>query len=181
MSIGRRPCSTDDFRLIPIFDFLAKPFRLFSDLPDTTIRFSWTFAKLAESLKQSGNWHMSIFKRGGLSPLRLTQALSLLEDSLLTRSTVTQIAVNCGLSSSYFTQAFKASTGLSPYRWLVQRRLEKATELLAEATMPLSEVATRCGFVDQAHFAKAFRKSTGVPPSVWRRGALSADNPDEID
>jgi transcriptional regulator GlxA family with amidase domain len=104
-----------------------------------------------------------------LSPLRLALAFTLIEDSLVSRSSLVQIANDCGLSPSYFAQAFKVSTGLSPYQWLARRRIDKATELLVGSKMPLSEVATRCGFVDQAHFSKAFRKAKGVPPSVWKR------------
>lgn len=112
---------------------------------------------------------MSTFKRGGLTPLRLTQAFHLLEDSISNGATLTEIARSCGLSPTYFAHAFKVSMGVSPYRWLASRRIKKATELLAGSRIPLSEVATKCGFVDQAHFAKSFRKMHGIPPSTWRK------------
>ncbi|TWF58846.1 helix-turn-helix domain-containing protein [Neorhizobium alkalisoli] len=121
---------------------------------------------------------MSNITRGGLAPLRLSRAVTLLEDSLTNRMTLLQVAGECGLSLSYFARAFKASTGLSPYQWLAQHRIDKAIQALESSMLPLSEIATLCGFADQAHFARAFRKAKGVTPSAWRRDAR-ADEADE--
>jgi len=112
---------------------------------------------------------MSEINRGGLTPLRLSRAITLLESSVTNRMSLSQIAIECGLSSTYFARAFKVSTGLSPYRWLAQHRIEKASQTLTSTLLPLSEIAAQCGFADQAHFARVFRNTKGVPPSIWRR------------
>jgi len=54
-----------------------------------------------------------------------------------------------------------------PHRWLLTRRIERAKTLL-KGSLPLVEVASTCGFVDQSHFTKVFRGLEGVTPGAWR-------------
>ncbi len=82
---------------------------------------------------------------------------------------IAEIARACGLSRGHFSAAFRHSTGQSPHRWLMARRIERACALLAETTLPLTEVASDCGFADQSHMTRSFSKATGVSPAVWRR------------
>ncbi len=82
---------------------------------------------------------------------------------------VADLAAPCGLSSSYFVQAFKKSTGMTPHRWLMQRRVEKAKELLRNSETPAADVALACGFANQSHFTRVFSSVVGCPPGEWRR------------
>lgn len=63
---------------------------------------------------------------------------------------------------------FRAAFGVSPYRYLVFRRLDRAkTGMLAG--LPLAQAALEAGFADQAHFTRHFRKAFGITPARWVR------------
>ena len=85
--------------------------------------------------------------------------------------TLSEVANECGLSLSYFTRAFKQSTGDAPHRWLLRQRFQHAKTLLCETQMSLAEIAIVCGFADQSHFTRVFGAHTGQAPGVWRRNS----------
>jgi AraC-like DNA-binding protein len=64
---------------------------------------------------------------------------------------------------------FKDTTGVAPYQWLVQRRVDVAKSLLEERRHSLSDIAFECGFADQSHFTRVFSRITGLSPGAWRR------------
>lgn len=74
-----------------------------------------------------------------------------------------------GLSQSHFSRAFKASTGMAPYRWQLDARIRRAQALLLDTRASLDEVAEATGFADAVHFGRTFRKLTGATPAAWRR------------
>ena len=73
-----------------------------------------------------------------------------------------------GRSVSSFRRDFKAQFGgISPKQWLIERRLERAGELLASQKMSISEVVLEIGFDDIPHFIKTFGQKFGVPPKQF--------------
>jgi len=64
---------------------------------------------------------------------------------------------------------FKKTSGLTPHRWLVQRRLERAQDLLLWSTLSLAQIALDCGFSEQSHFTRTFTRLVGTSPGEWRR------------
>ena len=113
--------------------------------------------------------------RGGLSPWQLRLARRRLDQHVEGDLKIDELAAECGLSSSHFARAFTASTGVPPYRWLLQRRIECAKGLILGGEISLAEVAVACGFADQSHFTRAFSTLVGLPPARWRvvQGAVS--------
>jgi transcriptional regulator GlxA family with amidase domain len=83
--------------------------------------------------------------------------------------TIAQLADDCGLSASQFARAFRQSTGCPPHRWLLQRRIERAQNLLLTSDKTLPEIASSCGFSDQSHLTRAFGQTVGTSPGLWRR------------
>jgi AraC family transcriptional regulator len=73
------------------------------------------------------------------------------------------------MSRSYFSRAFKMSTGLAPHQWLMQARIAKAKELLLTSDHPLAQIAIDVGFADQAHFTRTFGRAVGESPGAWQR------------
>lgn len=108
-----------------------------------------------------------------LSPLQLSDALDFLEASLPARVDLATLANLAGLSQSHYHRAFKASTGLAPYKWQLQARIERAKALLLDTSGSLEDVAEATGFADAVHFGRTFRKLTGATPSAWRRDRFS--------
>ena len=74
------------------------------------------------------------------------------------------LASYAGYSTRQFHQLFVQEFGETPHAWILARRLSAAREMLLEK-QPISFVAYKLGFADQAHFAKRFRAAYGYPPS----------------
>lgn len=87
--------------------------------------------------------------------------------------TVEELAQTCNLSQAAFLRAFRETMGSTPYRWLLQQRIEKAKDLLQFSPTSLSEIAVVCGFSDQSHFTRAFAQAAGATPRQWRRSRQS--------
>lgn len=105
----------------------------------------------------------------GLSTWQERVAKELIEAHIDGTLALRHIAESCGLSSSHFAHAFKASVGVAPHQWLLHRRVERAKQLLAAARQSLTDIALECGFADQSHFTRVFRKATGCPPGHWKQ------------
>lgn len=105
---------------------------------------------------------------GGLSQRQERLAKAYLTGQPLQRLSVEKIAVACGLSRSHFSKAFKVTTGEAPHRWAMQYRLQQAIHLLG-GEKPMADIARACGFADQSHMSRSFRREVGVSPTTWRR------------
>jgi len=73
------------------------------------------------------------------------------------------------LSQWHFARAFKASTGLSPHRWLLNARIAKAQQLLLSRSMSQAQIAVALGFSEQSHLCRVFKQTVGVSPAAWQR------------
>jgi AraC-like DNA-binding protein len=106
--------------------------------------------------------------RGGLPP-RLTQNIREYIDSHLSENiSLDRMAEMAGLSVFHFARAFRQSFGTPPHGYLLRRRIERAHHLLKKTELALSQIALSTGFSDQSHFAKHFRRLTGMTPSAAR-------------
>jgi AraC family transcriptional regulator len=106
---------------------------------------------------------------GSLAPWQLRRAMDFMRVHLSGVISLQQLASACDISVSYFARGFKNGTGVPPHRWLVETRIEKAKDMLLNTKMPLAEVAAACGFADQCHLTRKFRRATGETPAAWRR------------
>lgn len=109
-------------------------------------------------------------RRGALSGHSLRRVMERIEASIEHGISLQSLADETSLSRTYFAAAFRESTGLSPHRYLTQRRLARARELLSVLSLSLAEVALRCGFSSQAHFTQYFHRENGVTPNQFRQG-----------
>ena len=108
-------------------------------------------------------------RRGGLAPHQERRAKERMTASLGEDVSLLQLAEECGLSARHFARAFRQSTGVSPHRWRMQYRVERARVLLAGRNLSLTQIALLCGFADQSHFTRAFTAIAGISPGAWRR------------
>jgi AraC-like DNA-binding protein len=106
--------------------------------------------------------------RGGLAAWQERRCKEMIEARFAEQISLDQLAGECRLSSSHFARAFRKSTGESPHRWLVRRRVEAAKTMLSSSEMAISEIALACGFVDQSHLTRVFSSLVGAPPGAWR-------------
>jgi AraC family transcriptional regulator len=105
---------------------------------------------------------------GGLGALRLRRIVDYIEAHLADDISLRDLAAQAGLSTHHFGEAFKASTGTSPHRYLIERRIRRAKELLLGANQSIAEIAISVGFASHSHFTDNFRRLTGTTPSRFR-------------
>jgi transcriptional regulator GlxA family with amidase domain len=71
-------------------------------------------------------------------------------------------------SECKLNRTFKASFGCTPGEYVRRMRVARAQNLMRIYSDPLRQIAAECGFADQAHFSRCFRKIVGEPPGIWR-------------
>jgi AraC-like DNA-binding protein len=83
---------------------------------------------------------------------------------------VDEIARVLGLEMTKFSSLFRQATGMSMQRWHVRVRVHQAQRMMLDGPdQHLSAIASRLGFADQSHFARAFKQFTGLTPREWLR------------
>lgn len=88
---------------------------------------------------------------------------------------LTAISMHCygsHPSTHHFSRAFRASLGMSPYRYFNKRRITRAKELLLDPGRSLTDIGLSLGFSSHSHFTDTFRKITGLTPSQFRKDRL---------
>lgn len=105
----------------------------------------------------------------GLPSGKLRSALDYIQDNLSTNLSLEAIANHVGMSQYYFCSLFKQSVGTSPWQYVIEQRILKAKQLLRISEISLSEIALLCGFANQNHLSRHFRKLVGTTPKAYRR------------
>ena len=72
-------------------------------------------------------------------------------------------------SKNYVIRLFKRELGASPFQYVNEARLRRASYLLETTSRPLAEIARACGYSDYAYFYKRFLRAKGESPSQWRK------------
>ena len=85
------------------------------------------------------------------------------------RWSVDKLAQQAHLSRAQFSRRFRAVTGTAPARFMIQARLDRASQLMHETDMTLGQIALALGYDDLAFFSRQYRRYVGSPPSALRR------------
>lgn len=100
---------------------------------------------------------------------RLLRARDSMEASLGQAGSLEKWAAQADMSRFHFVRSFKAAFGMSPHRYRMTRRLERARELLMRSQGPITEIALEVGFDSPSHFAAAYRRRFGETPGHARQ------------
>ena len=106
--------------------------------------------------------------RGGVSPGAMRRLREYVEAHLSESIELRELAGIAGLSVFHFAREFKHSTGVTPHHYVVQKRVERAKNMLARTDFTLSEIALASGFSDQSHLTRHFRRMLGTTPREFR-------------
>lgn len=87
---------------------------------------------------------------------------------------VARLAEVSGVSADHFAHAFKQAFGIPPHRYLLTRRIERATALLRDTDLPITDIAFQTGWESLGTFGRTFRDITGESPSANRMRARTA-------
>jgi len=106
---------------------------------------------------------------GGLSTRAMRRIQEYIEVHLSENIDLVMLSAVGGLSMHHFARQFKQSAGVTPHHYLIEKRIERAQEMLAHSDLSLSEIAFAVGFSDQSHLARHFRYIVGTTPREFRR------------
>ncbi len=107
--------------------------------------------------------------RDGLPPSQLRHALEYIDAHIGDDVSLAHLAGQVGMSPHYFSQLFHRSAGFAPHQYVLNRRIERAKELLAGQLMSLADIGYTLGFSSQSQFTTTFRHYTGETPSRYRK------------
>lgn len=104
----------------------------------------------------------------GLSQRQQKQVIEFIIENLDRKLSLKEISQQLEISPYHFCRLFKQSTGITPYQYVKQKRIERAKQLLKQKQPSIVEVALICGFSCQSTFTTSFRQATGVTPKQYR-------------
>lgn len=105
---------------------------------------------------------------GRLSPAQMRRVLDLIDSRLHEALTLEDMAEAAGLGVCTFHRRFRETQGRAPHAFVIDRRVERARQLLAAGDLAVKEVAASCGFSDQAHMTRVLRARLGTTPAKLR-------------
>jgi len=139
-------------------------FELYSNLNDE-LMFEENFIKLCERIYKSFcNVCIIDYKKSKLSKA-IEYIFTYWNKNDLT---VEEIANSCDLSLYHFTRNFHKLYGITPHRFIMSLRVERAKEKILKTSLPMSVIAYECGFSDQSHMIRTFKKFLGYKPGILR-------------
>ena len=126
---------------------------------------------LASTLVQArGNLKRSLPRyHCGLTPAQLSRVKELVYSRVDQELSLGEMAGAAGLSTNYFNQMFRRSTGQAAHQFVLNARVEHAKDLLKSPKLRVIDVAISCGFQTSQHFARVFRANCAVTPTEYRR------------
>jgi|HubBroStandDraft_5_1064220.scaffolds.fasta_scaffold37540_2 AraC family transcriptional regulator len=105
---------------------------------------------------------------GRLSPAQVRRMTDYIESRLHEQLSLETLAAVAGMGVWTFTRHFRESFGRTPHAYIIERRIDRARRLLVEGSLPIKEVASVCGFADQAHMTRLFRAHLHTTPATLR-------------
>ncbi|MGH7182619.1 MAG: AraC family transcriptional regulator [Nitrospiraceae bacterium] len=108
--------------------------------------------------------------RGGIPSARLKRVTDYIEAHLDEDISLSALAEVAGMGTHYFCELFKQSMPLSPYQYVLQKRIERAKGYLREPHLKMIDVGVAVGFKNQSHFARVFKRIVGATPTQFRAG-----------
>ncbi|MFD4510866.1 GlxA family transcriptional regulator [Streptomyces sp. NPDC058464] len=94
--------------------------------------------------------------------------------------TLTELAEHSHMSLRTFARRFTEEVGMSPGRWLIQQRVDRARQLLETTDLPVDEIAGQVGFAGGTSLREHLHAAIGVSPLTYRRTFRGAPSPDPL-
>jgi AraC-like DNA-binding protein len=142
--------------------------RLLESSPDTLDRQSSVTAVIG-GLAQAFGGSRNTVKAGYNEAYAIGQIKNFLQENYTQNITLDDLAVLTNLHRAYLIRAFRRATGIPPYTYLLQVRVERAKELL-RVGRPVAQAAVEVGFADQSHLHRHFKNITSLTPGEYAKG-----------
>jgi AraC family transcriptional regulator len=148
--------------MINDFEAECQPYALYSETLAHALAMRFLLYKSRSEATQNSS-------ANPLPPRILRRIRDRIEAELDTELSLASLAKESGYSRAHFLRMFRAATGLTPHRYVLERRLSTAQQLLRQSKTPLADIALMCGFSSQTYMNEVFRKRLGVTPQEHRR------------
>jgi AraC family transcriptional regulator len=112
-----------------------------------------------------------ILPSSGLTRNQARRVLDYIESNLEGKLTLRELAGIAELSLHHFARMFKRTIGLAPYRYVLERRVERAKMMLRTASATLAEISLSAGFYSQSHFTSTFGRMVGATPAEFQESS----------
>ena len=96
------------------------------------------------------------------------QGAAYINENFTTIKSIDEVCRAIGISKFYFIRSFRKSMDISPYEYLIQRKITAARHLLKTTRLSIKEIAFQCGYASESGFIKAFIDKTGISPTEYR-------------
>ena len=108
-------------------------------------------------------------QRRGLAPWQVKRVTTYMRENLDTDIGLQELADVVNLSRFYFCTAFRMASGYTPHEWLTRLRMHEAQRLLADPSLPISDIALTVGYQTSSAFSAVFRRLVGTTPREYRQ------------
>lgn len=105
-----------------------------------------------------------------IGPEELGRVAAFVNENMSELISIDELACELNMSKFHFLREFKKSFGKTPYNYIMEVKLDRARDLLADSGLGLAEIAARLGFADQSHFSRHFKRRYGAAPGAYRSG-----------
>lgn len=160
-----------DLHAANLFDLILSD----CDDPDWACSADYYVDALLIRLASKSTWggEFRQYRRMTLAPHVVARVRDFIQSNIGQRIALEDLASVAGYSRFHFVRAFKHSTGVTPYGYVLRERVAAACELLDQTALPIAEVAQRCGFSTHTHFSTRFCEAVGQTPADYRRRRVS--------
>ena len=175
IGVTNKPASLDFFRIDTpnyLLDFWESVENLKGSLPKTgTALFELKFQEFFTFLELA--FPEMKAQLGGLIQPQVKGIKAFMEKNFDKPLTIEDYAFLTGRSPSTFRRSFKLKFGTTPRQWIIQKRMDKALDLLKNRSLEVSQVALEVGYENVSHFISAFKKIHGYTPGQHSSTLLS--------
>ena len=145
------------------FGFIIRPFRDIDLKTTVTLALNNYMHKKVDPLR-----YMEAQVKDDI-PFRIKNTITFIDQHLNDKIKVTELAQIANWHNYHFIRMFTKTMGVTPYQYILNRRIEKAKVLLVETEFSILSIAYDLGFQSQASFSTTFKKWVHTPPEVYRR------------
>jgi AraC family transcriptional regulator len=110
---------------------------------------------------------------GALGKATLREIQEYVEEHLSGEVRLSDLAAIADMEIDSFARRFRTATGMAPYAFVIERRIRRAEQLLADPDHELALIAARLGFSSQSHFTTTFKRERGMTPRAYRQQLFS--------
>lgn len=145
------------------FSFIVKPFRPI----DLTLKVELFFNAL--DFSRGYDYSSTSAAEHSNLPYRLKQVVQYIESNLHEKLSVDDLSALTQWGSHHFMRIFSKYMGVTPYQFILDKRISKAKQMLVETQLPVSSIAFDLGFQSQSSFCTTFKKWVGCTPETFRK------------